>query len=137
MKFRELLRKHMEDKAFAALWHEADPSYKAAELLIRLRVRFGLSQAELAEKAGLKRPYIARIESGQANPTVRTLGRILASLGFSLVLDAEPRSPTPSAADAVASGRSDEPSPAPRLLYSRPTVSHAIRDAEPPEVALP
>jgi len=132
MKFREFLERQLEDRAFAALWYETDPSYKAGELLIRLRVRFGLSQAELAEKAGLKRSYIARIESGEANPTVRTLGRILASLGFSLVLDAEPRLPTPSATDDAASGRSDEPSPAPQALYSRPTVSRAIRDAAPP-----
>lgn len=91
MKLQELLRKQLQNEEFARVWYETEASFKAGTLLVKLRAQYNLSQAELAEKAGLKRSYIARIESGTANPTVQTLSRILASLQLSLVLDSEPR----------------------------------------------
>lgn len=36
----------------------------------------GWSQQEVADRAGLSQPQIARIESGEGNPTVRTLSRV-------------------------------------------------------------
>lgn len=50
--------------------------------LIALRERRGLSQQELADRAGVKQPQIARIESGRAkNITLRTLAKITSALG--------------------------------------------------------
>ena len=52
--------------------------------IVAARLRAGLSQHELAARAGTSQPAIARLESGQANPTVATLERILAAAGFHL-----------------------------------------------------
>jgi transcriptional regulator with XRE-family HTH domain len=50
--------------------------------LIAMRERRGLSQHELANRAGVKQPQIARIESGRAkNITLRTLAKISSALG--------------------------------------------------------
>ena len=50
--------------------------------LIAMREQCGLSQQELAERAGVKQPQIARIESGRArNITLRTLAKITSALG--------------------------------------------------------
>lgn len=88
--FRKMLNEEIErDPEFARRWHESEASHQAALLLIRLRADLGLTQGELAERAGVKRSYIARIESGRANPTVETLARILASVGMTLDLHAE------------------------------------------------
>lgn len=48
--------------------------------LIRARTSEGLTQSELAAKLGVKQPYVARLESGDANPTIGNAGSILAVL---------------------------------------------------------
>ncbi|MCI4407479.1 MAG: CBS domain-containing protein [Thermofilum sp.] len=50
------------------------------EELRLLRIRAGLTQAELAERAGVSQSLIARIESGKVNPRVSTLVRIYQAL---------------------------------------------------------
>lgn len=49
----------------------------------------GLSQRELAAKAHTSQSAIARIESGDVNPTVATLSRLLSALGCTLTLGTE------------------------------------------------
>lgn len=46
----------------------------------RLRIERGLSQEELAFRAGMKRSYLSDMERGTRNPTVRALGRIAEAL---------------------------------------------------------
>lgn len=48
------------------------------------RQRAGLTQVELAQRAGLAQPAISLIELGQANPTVQTLQQIADALGCPL-----------------------------------------------------
>ncbi len=55
------------------------------------RRRAGVSQADLAERAGTSQPSIARLEKGQVSPTVITLDRIARALGTDLVIDFEPQ----------------------------------------------
>ncbi len=55
-------------------------SLPTPEELRRLRRSAGLSQAELAKRAGVSQSLIARIESGSVNPTLATLRRILRAL---------------------------------------------------------
>ncbi len=43
----------------------------------RYRKRLGLTQAELAKKAGVSQPLIARIESGDVDPRLSTIRKIL------------------------------------------------------------
>jgi transcriptional regulator with XRE-family HTH domain len=46
-----------------------------------LRDEAGLSQEELAFRAGMKRTYLSDLERGTRNPNVRSLGRLAAALG--------------------------------------------------------
>jgi predicted transcriptional regulator len=39
---------------------------------------------------GISQPYLAKLESGEANPTVGRIGRILAILGFKVSASLEP-----------------------------------------------
>ena len=71
------------------------------------RRRAGVSQGELAERAGTSQPSIARLEKGQVSPTVITLDRIARALGTDLVIDFEPQpGPRHSTAPARRDGRS-------------------------------
>lgn len=51
----------------------------------RLRDKRGLTQQDLADKAGLSREYISRIEAGRQDPTVGTLEKIAKALKVKLV----------------------------------------------------
>jgi transcriptional regulator with XRE-family HTH domain len=60
----------------------------AAKTLARriksLRSRLGWSQERLAEEAGIHRVYLAGIELGQRNPSLRNLENLAHALGVSL-----------------------------------------------------
>jgi transcriptional regulator with XRE-family HTH domain len=49
-----------------------------------LRAERGLSQEELADRAGLHRTYVGGIERGERNPTIRNLEQISRALAVSL-----------------------------------------------------
>jgi len=59
-----------------------------ADLIVDARVRTGLTQAELARRAGTSQARISELERGEANPTVDTLARIAGALGGLLDLGA-------------------------------------------------
>jgi transcriptional regulator with XRE-family HTH domain len=63
---------------------------EAPETLLRhLRAAAGLSQRDLAERAGTSQPAIARYERGVATPSWETLGRLVGACGRRLELSAE------------------------------------------------
>ena len=60
-----------------------------SELLERARSDAGLSQEELARRAGTSRPTLSAYEHGRKSPTMATAARLLANAGYELV--AQPR----------------------------------------------
>ncbi len=59
----------------------ADAFYPDAPSVAALRLRHGWSQAELARRADTSQPYIARLERGQVDPQVSTVGKLARALG--------------------------------------------------------
>ena len=53
----------------------------------QVRARSGLTQRELARRAGTAQSVVARIESGQTSPSWDTLERLLDAAGFELRTD--------------------------------------------------
>lgn len=64
------------------------------ELIRQARTRAGLTQAELARRAGTSQPAVARYEGNHSSPAVATLERLLRAAGVELVLSAAPAAPT-------------------------------------------
>ena len=60
------------------------PPTTASALLQTARLEAGLSQRELAERAGVAQSEIARIEGGNREPSIPTLQKILAGAGLEL-----------------------------------------------------
>jgi len=61
------------------------PATLGVTLAVRwARKRGGVSQAELARRAGLSQPVVARLEDPDHNPTLSTLERVAAALGARL-----------------------------------------------------
>jgi transcriptional regulator with XRE-family HTH domain len=51
------------------------------------RTEQGLTQAELAERAGLNRTYLSELESGKETEQLKRLLRVLRQLGVRITLD--------------------------------------------------
>lgn len=76
--------------------------------LRRLRAERGFSQAEISRRSGLSTSRMSRYESGETEPSLSSLKRILDALGVSLTeLDA--------ALESVRSGFEPEPDPDPAV----------------------
>jgi len=63
-------------------------SMSPSVLIREARRKSGLTQAELAARAGVTQPVIARLERGGGNPTFETLERVLHAAGHRLELRA-------------------------------------------------
>jgi transcriptional regulator with XRE-family HTH domain len=79
---------------------------ESAEVLRTARRRRGLSQAELARRAGTSQPVISAYERGRRDPSTETLRRLLAAAGERLQLTLAPVPPDlPPPGDAAEHGR--------------------------------
>ncbi len=52
--------------------------------LVKARREQGITQKQLEKMSGVKQPVIARMESGDTNPKIDTILKVLASLGKTL-----------------------------------------------------
>jgi transcriptional regulator with XRE-family HTH domain len=57
------------------------------EIIRRRREELGLTQPELAEKAGISRPYVVQLERGYRLPSHRVMLRIFSALSLSLQIE--------------------------------------------------
>jgi transcriptional regulator with XRE-family HTH domain len=62
----------------------------SADLIREARLRAGLTQYELAERAGRERSVIARWEQGSVAPSLETLLELVRACGFDLPLELVP-----------------------------------------------
>ncbi len=87
--FREIERAPEARKAL----EQIESQVSLARNIIRLRQSAGLSQAELAARVGMRQPRIAELESGSANPRLKTLQRVAGALGVDMgkLFEVEPR----------------------------------------------
>ena len=63
-----------------------DKRWDLSDILRELRIRTGLTQAELAEDAGLGQAVVARLEGGGRDARVSTWRRVFSALGYRLDL---------------------------------------------------
>ena len=60
------------------------PLKRMAKRIQELRGARGWSQVELAGKAGISRPYLARLETGRQDPRISVLAKIARALHVSV-----------------------------------------------------
>ena len=84
------LHEELKDPEFAKAYGAECAKSEFGLALLCARQRSGLTQSQLSEKLGLRQPYIAQLESGEANPTLSNAGRILAALGLKIVINPVP-----------------------------------------------
>lgn len=90
MSLETLRAKLLSDPTVKAHYEEIKPEFDAAKAIIAIRRKLALTQRELAEKAGIKQPQLARIESGKQSPRLETIAAIAASVGYAVEIKLVP-----------------------------------------------
>jgi ribosome-binding protein aMBF1 (putative translation factor) len=74
----------------ADAYAEAQAALALGQLVYDRRTQLGITQAELAARAGMTQPQLSRLESGGATPTVPLLARLAQALDAELDITFRP-----------------------------------------------
>ena len=77
-------QRYMQDPEYAAEYERLEPVYDIISTITMARAEQNLTQRELAERCGMRQSAFARLESGNANPTLKTLQQVAKGLGKKL-----------------------------------------------------
>lgn len=91
MKFQDWRDEQLKDPVFRTAYDALQPEYAFRNALTSARVDRGLTQAQLAKLLGMHRSALARLESGDANPTLATLVRVAKALNISFEITPDAR----------------------------------------------
>jgi DNA-binding XRE family transcriptional regulator len=86
----ELHEKYMADPAYRAEHDRSRFANEVAVRVVRYRAEHGLSQSAFGRLVGMRQPHVARLESGDHEPSLSTLARLSAALGIDFTLTVTP-----------------------------------------------
>jgi len=86
MSLSALKQKALKNPEVKAAYDELGEEFELVSTLITMREKSGLTQDEVAKKMGTRAPNISRLESGRANPSLKTLVSYAHACGFKLDL---------------------------------------------------
>ncbi len=89
--FRETLEEQLNDPEFKKEYDALEPEFTIIKALLNAREASGLTQKDLAERTGIAQGDISKLETGNANPSLRTLQRLAAGMGMKLKLEFVPK----------------------------------------------
>jgi transcriptional regulator with XRE-family HTH domain len=93
-RFKDVLAESLRDPKLRAEWDRTALAREVSIWLLRYRKDHHLTQTELAELLGWKQSAIARLESGEHEPSVSTLHHLIARLGTRARIDIQPEGVT-------------------------------------------
>ncbi len=94
--WKVFLNEQLQDPELRAEWEALEPEFAIVQAMIDVRKNTGLTQKQLSDKTGIDQGDISRIESGEANPSLKTLKRLAAGMDMRLRLEFLPITDTQS-----------------------------------------
>jgi predicted transcriptional regulator len=82
--------KQLKNPEFLAEWEELQPERAILQALVEAREKSGLTQKEISRRSGIHQSDISKLESGNANPSLKTLRRFAKALGKNLRIEFVP-----------------------------------------------
>jgi len=86
----EIHEQDMRDLDYRREYERTRLANDVAIKVIQYRVKHGLTQAALARLLGMRQPHVARLESGDHEPSLSTLARLSTVLGLDFSVDVKP-----------------------------------------------
>lgn len=80
----DLRREQMRDPEFRKAYEARKPKYDLIRAILDARIKKGVTQSELARRAGTTQSAIARFEAGVGNPTLDFMSRVSTAVGARL-----------------------------------------------------
>lgn len=87
MKFDTYLEEQLKDPEFKKEYDALEPQFTIVQAIIDARREQGLTQKELSERSGIAQGDISKLETGSANPSVKTLMRLASAMGKTLKIE--------------------------------------------------
>jgi len=82
----KIKKKTALDPLFKEMWDESRNEYALLHDIVRLRKELNLTQKELAEISETSQQEISRMEKRHHSPALKTLCKIVNSMGYELIL---------------------------------------------------
>ena len=89
MTLTKALKDQCKNTNFKKEYEALEPEYALIRALIDARNSCNITQKELAAATGIAQSDISKIENGNANPSLKTLKKLVAAFGKKLVISFE------------------------------------------------
>lgn len=84
--FDKHLNRKLQNPSFAKKWQESEAEHTLVKALVEARNEAGMTQQQLSSVSEIDQAVLSRIESGKANPSIRTLQKVAKGLGKKLII---------------------------------------------------
>jgi DNA-binding phage protein len=88
--FNDFLAEQLKDPELKAEYDALEPEFSIMQAMIDARKQSGMTQKQLSECTGIAQADISRLESGNGNPSLRTLQRLAAGMGMRIKIEFSP-----------------------------------------------
>lgn len=88
--FNDYLSEQLQNPNFKKEWDELEPEFTIIQAIIDARKKTGLTQKQLSERTGINQADISKLESGNANPSLKTLQKLAHGMGMQIQIQFKP-----------------------------------------------
>lgn len=91
MNLEELKKEHLSNPQVKAEYDALEPEFQVIRAMIEARRDQHLTQQQLADRTGIDRADISKLENGNANPSLKLLKRLAEGLGMNVKIEFVPK----------------------------------------------
>lgn len=91
MNLEKLKKEHLSNPQVKAEYDALEPEFQVIRAMIGARRDQHLNQQQLADRTGIDRADISKLENGNANPSLKLLKRLAEGLGMNVKIEFIPK----------------------------------------------
>ena len=88
--WKEFLNEQLKDPKVRTEWDALEPEFAIIQAIINARKNAGLTQKQLSKRTGIAQSDISKLESGDGNPSLKTLKRLATAMNTTLKVEFMP-----------------------------------------------